>query len=193
MSKASAQATRQPVSIDDFVESKDDEYLNRMLRRFKDKVDFTGPSGCWLWTGSLRDYRYGELSISENGKPRSISAHRFSMYVAKGFTSIQHSQVNHKCDNTKCVNPTHLYLGDVEENVQDAIDAGTHVSLKTQRLSEDEVLSIRQEYAEGGVSHRELGEKYSVSATTIGDIVRGETWQSVDGPRTTSQSENRDS
>ena len=43
------------------------------------------------------------------------------------------------------------------------------------RLSEDNVRTMRQRYAEGA-TQRELCQVYGVSITTVGRIVRGETW-----------------
>jgi len=38
--------------------------------------------------------------------------------------------VLHRCDNQKCLNPDHLYIGTPRQNVMDAIKAGVHASTK---------------------------------------------------------------
>lgn len=48
------------------------------------------------------------------------------------------------------------------------------------RLSEDDVRTLRKRYAEGA-TQRELCQAYGVSITTVGRIVRGETWGWLDG------------
>jgi hypothetical protein len=39
--------------------------------------------------------------------------------------------VCHACDNNKCINPQHLYLGTQANNIKDQIEAGTHSSKLT--------------------------------------------------------------
>lgn len=48
-----------------------------------------------------------------------------------------------------------------------------------ERLTEDQVRSICSEYASGGVSYRELGEKYGIAEKHLGRIVRGQVWKSL--------------
>lgn len=43
-------------------------------------------------------------------------------------------------------------------------------------LSEQDAKKIRDEYKLGGTSHRKLAEKYNVSKTTIGDLLRGKNY-----------------
>ena len=44
------------------------------------------------------------------------------------------------------------------------------------KLSESAAASIRQAYAAGGVTHRQLADAYGVSHATIGQLIRGRTW-----------------
>lgn len=44
------------------------------------------------------------------------------------------------------------------------------------KLSEQDVLDIRDIYAAGGISMKKLGAGYGVNATTIFKIVRGKRW-----------------
>jgi hypothetical protein len=43
--------------------------------------------------------------------------------------------VLHKCDNSRCINPSHLYLGDSKQNVKDAINSKKHLSVKKRRTN----------------------------------------------------------
>jgi hypothetical protein len=71
------------------------------------KVDKNAAGGCWLWTGSSYD-GYGHIRISPN---RALKTHRIAWEVAHGVIA-PGFEVHHKCENTLCANPAHLYLRD---------------------------------------------------------------------------------
>lgn len=50
-------------------------------------------------------------------------AHRLALLLS-GVSFPEEAQVLHRCDNTKCVNPLHLFLGDHDLNMQDKIAKG---------------------------------------------------------------------
>lgn len=78
--------------------------------------------GCWEWSGALVAGRYG--CIAECGTPiRSVLAHRLSyeMFVGPIPDGLY---ACHRCDNTKCVRPSHLFLGTQLENMRDMVSKG---------------------------------------------------------------------
>jgi hypothetical protein len=77
-------------------------------------------SSCWLWIGGKDKDGYGKFKWV-NGKDER--AHRFSWLFFRG--PIPESLfVLHKCDNTSCVNPDHLFLGTHAMNMGDKKEKG---------------------------------------------------------------------
>ena len=90
-------------------------YLRHCIARFRAKLARyeVAPSGCWLWTGSIRDDGYGVTGIM--GQPRL--AHRLVYELERG--DIPRGMVlDHLCRVRRCVNPDHLEVVTIAENTR---------------------------------------------------------------------------
>lgn len=143
--------------------------------RFWEKVNKTDT--CWLWTGghngqnAKRKWPYGMLSKggSTNEHHR---AHVFSYELHVGPVP-EGVCVLHKCDNTLCVNPDHLFLGTNEDNTADMMEKGR---CTTRKLTQDIVDNIRKDH-DDGVRYRALAQKYKTSLANISLIINHITWK----------------
>lgn len=95
---------RKPRNMQDFV------------NRFESNVYPEPNTGCWLWGAGENGCGYGRLY--NNKKP--IAVHRFSLEHYTGVTLLSTDVVCHRCNNTFCVNPVHLYIGTQSDNMQQA-------------------------------------------------------------------------
>lgn len=93
--------------------------------RFWSKVEKT--DNCWNWVGGTSGKKGGYGAIRLPGrKGGKHGAHRVSWFIAYGYMPDLH--VLHKCDNKKCVRPSHLFLGTNQDNINDKVAKGRQYS-----------------------------------------------------------------
>lgn len=149
-----------------------------LVERFKSKYEVDENTGCWVWTASTSGKGYGQIKVP--GTRRNIRAHRLSYELYKGRLP-DGMLVCHKCDNMRCVNPEHLFLGTHGDNLQDMADKGRHIygELNSQhKLTESQVIEIHN-MAATGVSQHKIAAAYGVGQMTICRILRGERWKHI--------------
>lgn len=144
------------------------------------------PTGCWEWNGSTRN-GYGRITVGSrtDGTRRTMSAHRLSYELHFGDIS-EGMEVCHKCDNRRCVNPYHLFLGTHQDNIDDREQKGRNNPPKGEKhpkakLTEADVLAIREKRKQGK-SFGKLAEEYSVNKKTIINAVTGKSWSYLPPP-----------
>lgn len=91
--------------------------------------------------------------------------------------------VCHHCDDPKCCNPSHLFLGTVKDNYDDMVSKNRRVIVYGSAiLTEKQVVEIREKSATGNFSRQEMAKEYGVDTSTITDIVNGRAWKHLAGP-----------
>lgn len=146
-----------------------------IIDRFWPKV--TKTDGCWLWTGARTHGGTGYGLIGSSGKRGPlVYAHRFSYLIHHGDPT--GFDVLHKCDNPRCVNPDHLFLGTAADNARDMVNKHRG----TAKLSLEQVREIRKlcnETVKGKRARAKLAERFGVTYTAISYVVARKTFKHV--------------
>lgn len=155
--------------------------MKTIKERFMENVSIG--TDCWEWTGCQDGRGYGRISVAS--KPRK--AHRLSYELFVGDPSGMF--VCHSCDNRKCVNPAHLFLGTASDNLADMGRKGRQrlqVNPEHARgeknnqslLTTEKVKEIKRRLA-SGEPKRSIADSYGVRPCTIYSIAEGRNWSHV--------------
>ena len=141
----------------------------RLLRRKR----IIPETGCWEWQGALT-VGYGRIKVAG----AVLLTHRLAYEV---FVWPIHGDLHvcHRCDNRRCINPQHLFLGTPKDNMQDCIAKGRFVvngfprgeKHYAARLTDQEIAEIRS--VPKGKGTNELAAKYKISARYVRQLREG--------------------
>lgn len=150
------------------------------VARFNTRHAVNPDTGCWEWDCvSPGDSGYGRFYISE----RVDKAHRASWMLFRGPIP-KDMHVLHECDNRRCVNPYHLFLGTNADNMADMKAKGRRLgkSKGTERynvkLTEADIPVIRARAATGE-SRVKIGSDYGITNGTVSAIFHRKKWRHV--------------
>jgi hypothetical protein len=140
--------------------------------------------GCWEWQGSTNNTGYGTVSWGGT----VYTTHRIAAWLS-GLVPTPRAPKNkqnpthvlHKCDNRRCCNPKHFFLGSYSDNQKDAYRKKRRAQPRGEahanaKLTARQVKTIRARYAKGCLQTK-LAIVYGVSQRTISLVVRGETYK----------------
>ena len=129
---------------------------------------------CWNWVG-CHSKGYGLFYL--NGKLTNASRAGWILLNGPIPDTIQ---VCHKCDNRKCVNPDHLFLGTAKENTRDMMnksrDSMFGIRNNKAKLNETDVLLMRFLY-DSGSRQKDITSWFDVSKPCVLSIVKRRTWR----------------
>ena len=119
---------------------------------------------CIEWTGGVNSKGYGphrEKWIEEHGP------------IPFGL------EVCHECDNRRCINTNHMFLGTRSDNMTDMAMKGRG---NTTKLTPDQVREIRSRYVRYSYrrsNRRELEMEYGMAPGSLKAVLSGKTWKRV--------------
>lgn len=149
----------------------------RQVARFWAKVRVK-VGECWEWQ-SRDNYPYGKITLN------------YECFIASRVSYFLHYKIDpkelfvcHKCDNPRCVNPVHLFLGTPKANTLDMISKGRGNQAKGEaqanaKFTVEKILLIRKRYATEGITQTALAKEFNVNQSTIHSIVKGKNWKSI--------------
>lgn len=126
--------------------------------------------------------------ITEAGRATSVSYTRwvYTQYHGIALSDIKGLVVRHICDNSRCINPKHLELGTVQDNVNDRVNRGrgnNPAGDKSHRakLTKEQVQHIRNVSVPKHplYGNKALADLYGVAPSVISNIVRGKQYVGI--------------
>lgn len=116
----------------------------------------------------------GYTQVQFQGK--KWAAHRLINEVKHGDLGNLYSL--HRCDNSSCLRPDHLYRGTQQDNVDDRRVRERGKKSGNPKLNGRKVLAVIT-LAERGVSQQEIALKFGVHKRTIDSIIKRRSWKHV--------------
>lgn len=161
------------------------EITAEVAERFLAKVDMRGPDDCWHYTAACDANGYGCFHVT---KQLVVNAHRVALMIKLGRPIAPGMFSCHDCDNPPCCNPSHLYEGTHQQNVDDKVRRGRQQrgeQVVVSVLTAEQVRDLRERFAAGEYITA-LSLEFGISLGAASKVINGHTWAHVGGPiRTT--------
>jgi hypothetical protein len=150
-------------------------------------------NGCWDWKGKITNAGYGEITLDR----KYLLIHREAYKLFKG--DIPNGlNVCHSCDNKKCCNPDHLWVGTQKENINDCVKKDRRTKggwsytreyaprntgrpgqkHHANKIRDHDVYEIR-ELLKQGLNQKQIANRYGVDQSVISKIKNGKAWSHI--------------
>jgi hypothetical protein len=155
---------------------------------------YAGLTRCWQWTRAMHTSGYGAIRRGT----KIIKSHRVA-WLLSGNEIPSKMCVLHRCDNRRCCNPDHLFLGTLSENTADRHKKGRSKGPRGEknvrflrpeltargerqgnaRLTDEKVREIRQRYQFGVIGAQKLAKEFGVGKSTIRRVINNTHWRHI--------------
>lgn len=168
--------------------------IEAFQKGFWELLDKNTPSGCWNWTKGLATNGYGIVYAGRKYLGER-AAHRTAWVLENARPVPTGLFVLHHCDNRRCCNPAHLFIGTKSDNSQDCVRKGRNYvptleerrkcyatrntargeRVGTSKLSTSDVVSILASPLKGVV----LAQQFNVHPALISMIRNRKAWKHI--------------
>lgn len=145
---------------------------------------------CWPWIAHVAPTGYAGFWLGRKFKPHKVSAHRLMFSLQYGPIP-DGLQACHKCDNRRCVNPGHIFLGTHKDNADDRErkGRGNHKGNSNfrnrgprngnSRITIEQLREIRS-MLKRGVYQKEIALQFPISQTQVSAIKLGKSYVGIE-------------
>lgn len=152
----------------------------KVLDRFWSKIDKSaGDGACWPWLFGLTSDGYAVYKIPGRG---FVYAHRLVCELEGRLKVGSKLWACHKCDNPRCCNPRHIFIGTRMDNIRDMVNKnrqqkGTrHANAKA---NEKLVKQIRFLVKTKGMTCTDVARMVGLSIVCVWKIANRVSWKHV--------------
>jgi HNH endonuclease len=143
-----------------------------LFERFWSKVAITADDNqCWEWQAALDNKGYGQIHF--NGRERK--AHQIA-WIYPDYVIPDRMLICHTCDNPKCCNLKHLFLGTYQDNNRDRAAKGRNNPPMGEyhpraTLTTGQIEAIRNRRSQFKTTYEDIAKEFNISHGCAWDVI----------------------